>query len=235
MFSALFDNAEKRKQDFEIVLLFECVDLFKGLFAMKILIKEEHTMKTKTKKWHKTCLVDNCEVVGFNRLHDLMPDQYGKKNYCLCVLVNRTFGENLLKEIREEERKAEREFGCEVRSFKRITNEIDEKLCPYDKMVLNLSTDSKHGAYTIGIFDENNNPVIEPITTLAEGSIISIHFDLDVYKTNSVGVSLKLKDIKINRADLEIANKVRCVSPFQKQDFFEETEIFLDEMEDEEI
>lgn len=219
----------------EIVFTFECVDLFKGLFAMKILIKEEYTMKTKTKKWHKTCLVDNCEVVGFNRLHDLMPDQYGKKNYCLCVLVNRTLGENLLKEIREEERKAEREFGCEVRSFKRITNEIDEKPCSYDKMVINLSTDSKHGAYTIGIFDENNNPVLEPITTLAEGSIISIHFDLDAYKTNSVGVSLKLKDIKINRADLEITNSVRSVSPFQNQDFFEETEIFLDEMEDEEI
>lgn len=178
-------------------------------------------MKTKNNLWNKTHIILDCEVVGFNRLHDLTPDQYGKKNYCLSVLINRSLAQNILAEVQTEERKAEREFGCELRSFKRITNDIDGRFCPPDKMVLNLSTDSKNGMYQIGIFDENNKPVTEPFKTIQEGSHIGIQFDLAMYKTNSVGVSLRLKNIKLNKSDLELTNKVDFVSPFPNKELFE--------------
>ncbi len=192
-------------------------------------------MKTKNNLWHKTCLIENCEVVGFNKLYDLKPDQYGKKNYCLSVLINRSQANNMLSEIRKEEIKAQKIFGCELRTFKRITNETDGRLCPPDKMVLNLSTDSKNGMHQIGIFDEDNKAFAEPFKTIQEGALISIHFDLSMYKTNSVGVSLRLNSIKVNKSDLEIRNRVNNVSPFSNQmKSLKNNNDFFDEYEDDE-
>lgn len=187
-------------------------------------------MITKNKKWHKTCVFNNCEVVGFNRFHDLTPDMYGKKNYCLSILIDKKEGENLLIEINEVLAKAEREYQCDIRRFNRITERIDRKeYCPKGKLVLDLSTDSKGGMHLIRIFNEDNKPVTRQFT-LPEGSFVSVCFDLILYKTSAIGISIKLKDIQINSNDIKSDISYQT-SPFKNKTAFSKG--FEDNSEDE--